>query len=53
MLSGINYAETLVRPAADESTLRRAVAAINALGLDVATTVATSTAISRASSTAR
>jgi predicted nucleic acid-binding protein len=35
MLSVINYAETLVRPAADESTLRRAVAAINALGIQV------------------
>ena len=35
MLSVINYAETLVRPAADETTLRRAVAAINALGIEL------------------
>ena len=35
MLSIINYVETLVRPAADESTLRRAVAAINTLGIQV------------------
>jgi len=35
MLSVINYAETLVRPAADESSLRRAVAAINALGIQL------------------
>ena len=35
MLPVINYAETLVRPAVDESTLRRAVAAINALGIEL------------------
>jgi predicted nucleic acid-binding protein len=35
MLSVINYAETLVRPAADESTLRRAVTAISALGIEL------------------
>jgi predicted nucleic acid-binding protein len=35
MLSVINYAETLARPAADESSLRRAVAAINALGIEL------------------
>jgi len=33
LLSLINYAETLVRPAEDESTLRTAVAAIQALGI--------------------
>jgi predicted nucleic acid-binding protein len=33
LLSLINYAETLVRPAEDESTLRAAVAAIEALGI--------------------
>ena len=33
MLSVINYAETLVRPAADESTLRVAVGAIDSLGI--------------------
>jgi predicted nucleic acid-binding protein len=35
MLSVINYAETLVRPAADESTLRVAVGAIAALGIEL------------------
>ena len=35
MLSVINYAETLVRPAADESTLRVAVTAIDALGIEL------------------
>jgi predicted nucleic acid-binding protein len=35
MLSMINYAETLVRPAADESTLRVAVGAIDALGIEL------------------
>ena len=35
LLSVINYAETLVRLAADESTLRRAVAAISALGIEL------------------
>lgn len=35
MLSMINYAETLVRPAADESTLRIAVRAIDALGIEL------------------
>jgi predicted nucleic acid-binding protein len=35
MLSAINYAETLVRPAADESTLRLAVRAITALGIEL------------------
>jgi predicted nucleic acid-binding protein len=35
MLSVINYAETLVRPAADESALRVAVRAIDALGIEL------------------
>jgi len=35
LLSLINYAETLVRPAEDESTLRTAVAAIAALGIEL------------------
>jgi predicted nucleic acid-binding protein len=35
ILSVINYAETLVRPAEDESTLRRAVAAITTLGIEL------------------
>ena len=33
LLSLINYAETLVRPAQDERTLRAAVAAIDAMGI--------------------
>jgi predicted nucleic acid-binding protein len=33
LLSTVNYAETLVRPAEDEQTLRRAVDAIAALGI--------------------
>jgi predicted nucleic acid-binding protein len=36
LLSLINYAETLARPALDESTLRTAVAAIKALGIELA-----------------
>lgn len=35
LLSLINYAETLVRPAEDESALRTAVAAIDALGIQL------------------
>jgi predicted nucleic acid-binding protein len=35
ILSMINYAETLVRPAAEESTLRIAVRAIDALGIEL------------------
>jgi predicted nucleic acid-binding protein len=35
LLSLINYAETLVRPAGDESALRTAVAAIDALGIEL------------------
>lgn len=35
VLSVINYAETLVRPAAHESTLRVAVGAIDALGIEL------------------
>lgn len=35
LLSVINYAETLVRPAEDEATLRAAMAAIEALGIEV------------------
>ncbi len=35
LLSVINYAETLVRPAEDEGTLRAATAAIDALGIEV------------------
>jgi predicted nucleic acid-binding protein len=35
LLSVINYAETLVRPAENESTLRTAVAAIDALGIQL------------------
>ena len=35
LVSLINYAETLVRPAGDESTLRAAVAAIDALGVQL------------------
>jgi predicted nucleic acid-binding protein len=35
LLSPINYAETLVRPAEDESALRAAVAAIDALGIQL------------------
>jgi predicted nucleic acid-binding protein len=35
LLSLINYAETLVRPAENESTLRMAVAAIDALGIEL------------------
>jgi predicted nucleic acid-binding protein len=35
LLSVINYAETLVRPAEDEATLRAATAAIEALGIEV------------------
>jgi predicted nucleic acid-binding protein len=35
LLSVINYAETLVRPAEDEATLRAATAAIDALGVQV------------------
>ena len=36
LLSVINYAETLVRPAENDSTLRKAVAAIDALGINLA-----------------
>jgi len=35
LLSLINYAETLVRPAENESALRTAVAAIDALGIQL------------------
>jgi predicted nucleic acid-binding protein len=35
LVSLINYAETLVRPAEDESALRTAVAAIDALGIQL------------------
>jgi len=35
LLSLVNYAETLVRPASDEATLRTAVAAIDALGIQL------------------
>ena len=35
LLSAINYAEVLVRPAEDEATLRAATAAIEALGVEV------------------
>ena len=35
LLSVINYAEVLVRPAEDEATLRAATAAIEALGVEV------------------
>lgn len=35
VLSSINYAETLVRPAEDESALRTVVAAIDALGIEL------------------
>lgn len=35
VLSVINYAETLVRPAEDAATLRAATAAIDALGIEV------------------
>ncbi|HEY6399670.1 MAG TPA: PIN domain-containing protein [Solirubrobacteraceae bacterium] len=35
LLSLINYAETLVRPASDDATLRTAVAAIDALGIQL------------------
>ncbi|CAN5543734.1 hypothetical protein BH20ACT18_BH20ACT18_09790 [soil metagenome] len=37
VLSLINYAETLVRPAENESSLRTAVAAIDALGIQLST----------------
>lgn len=36
LLSLINYVETLVRPAEDEATLRAAVSAIDALGVQLA-----------------
>lgn len=35
LLSTVNYAETLVRPAADERQLRKAVDAIEAMGIDL------------------
>jgi predicted nucleic acid-binding protein len=35
LLSLINYAETLVRPASDEATLRTAISAIDALGIQL------------------
>lgn len=35
MMSLVNYAETLVRPAEDESTLRDAVDAVDALGVEL------------------
>jgi predicted nucleic acid-binding protein len=44
LLSIINYAETLVRPAEDEATLRAAVTAIEALGIEL---VAPTAAIAR------
>ena len=44
LLSVVNYAETLVRPAEDESTLRMAVAAIDTLGIGL---VAPTPAIAR------
>jgi len=41
LLSLINYAETLVRPAESESTLRTAIAAIDALGIQLFAPTAT------------
>lgn len=35
LLSVVNYAEALVRPAADEASLRAAVRAIDALGIEL------------------
>jgi predicted nucleic acid-binding protein len=44
LLSLINYAETLLRPAEDESTLRAAVAAIDTIGIQL---IAPTAAIAR------